>query len=77
MSHRCQLSKKGGLAGNRVSHSNRKTRHVQHTNLKLKRLYDPETGQYFRLRVSTRTMRTLSKLGGLTPYLRKRFKKAG
>ena len=52
MSRKCQVSKKKGLRGNRVSHSNRKTKHTQEVNLQTKRFIDPETGKTVKLRVS-------------------------
>lgn len=75
MARKCKLSGKGGMAGNRVSHSQRKTRHVQDVNLQTTWIYDPETKRRVRLRVSTSMMRTLAKHGGLSAYLRKQRKK--
>ncbi|MCA9669049.1 MAG: 50S ribosomal protein L28 [Myxococcales bacterium] len=69
MSRRCKLSGKRPLAGNNVSHSNRKTRTRQEPNLQNKRIFIPELGRWVRLRVSTRALRTIDKKG-LMPYLR-------
>ena len=42
MARRCSLTGKKGLVGNKVSHSQRKTKRVQQPNLITKRLYIPE-----------------------------------
>jgi large subunit ribosomal protein L28 len=61
MARRCKLTGKGSLAGNRVSHSNRKSRMRQLPNLQYKRLFVPELGRWVRVRMSTRARRTVSK----------------
>ena len=61
MSRACQITGKRGLAGNRVSHSNRKTRHVQNVNVHTKRLLNPATGRMKTVKLSTRALRTLKK----------------
>ena len=43
----------------------------QNPNLKTKRVYDPETGKTFRLKLSTRAIRTLDKVGSLSKFVRK------
>jgi large subunit ribosomal protein L28 len=60
---KCELTGKARMSGNLVSHSNRKTRTVRKANIKTKRLWDPEKGQYVRMNVSTRALRTLSRKG--------------
>ena len=70
MSRRCDLSGKGPLVGNRVSHSHHKTKKRQLPNLQKKRIWVPEVGRFVRLSVSTRTLRTVTKLG-LFQYCRK------
>ena len=71
MSRSCDLSGKGRQANHKVSHSNIKTRKFSEANLKVKKIFDPETGTTIRLRVSTATLRTLDKVGSLSKYLRK------
>jgi large subunit ribosomal protein L28 len=51
------------MTGNLVSHSNRKSRTVRKSNIRSKRLFDPETGQLVRMTVSARALRTLSRKG--------------
>lgn len=63
MAHRCQLSKVGRQVGNRVSHANNKTKHVFYANVQSKRLWVAELKKFVRLKVSTRLLRTIDKLG--------------
>ncbi|HSR68915.1 MAG TPA: 50S ribosomal protein L28 [Acidobacteriota bacterium] len=63
MARKCVLTGKGPLAGNRVSHSNKKTRRRQLPNLQSKRIWVEELNRFVRLRVSTRALRTISKKG--------------
>ncbi len=58
------------MAGNNVSHAHNKTRRWQRPNIQTKRLFVPELKRFVRLKVSTRALRTISKIG-LLPYLRK------
>jgi large subunit ribosomal protein L28 len=58
------------LSGNNVSHAHNKTKKWQKPNIHDKRLYVPELGRTVRVRLSTRALRSVSKLG-LLPYLKK------
>ena len=71
MSRQCDLTGKRRLVGNLVSHANNKTKTTQRPNLQTKRIYDPESGRTIKLRLSTRAIRTLDKVGGLSKFLRK------
>ncbi|RMF30789.1 MAG: 50S ribosomal protein L28 [Bacteroidetes bacterium] len=75
MSKVCQLTGKRPITGNHVSHSNRKTRRRFLPNLQKKRFYIPETGKWVTLKVSTKAIRTINKLG-VYAYLKK-LEKAG
>ena len=66
----CKLSGKGPLAGNNVSHANNKTKMVQQPNMQLKRIWVPELNKNVRVRLTTRALRTVTKMG-LLPYLKK------
>ncbi|MSP92073.1 MAG: 50S ribosomal protein L28 [Myxococcales bacterium] len=66
----CPLTGKRPLIGNLVSHANNKTRMRQLPNLQWKRLWVPELGQFLRIRLSTRALRSIAKLGFL-PYCAK------
>ena len=53
------------MAGNKVSHSHRKTRRVQLPNLIKKRIYIPEENRSITLKLSARALRTMNKKGVL------------
>ena len=61
----CELTGKKRMAGNNVSHSQRKTRRVHHPNLIKKRIYIPEQSRSVTVRLSARALRTISKKGAL------------
>lgn len=63
MSKRCQVTGKKPLTGNRVSHSNIKSKHRQLPNLRKKRFWSEAQGRYITLLVSTRAMRTIDRKG--------------
>ncbi len=63
MSRRCELTGKGVLVGNRVSHSNIKSKHRFLPNLQKKKFWSTELGKFVTLKVSTSTIRTIDKLG--------------
>lgn len=63
MSRRCQITGKGRSTGNNVSKANNKRKKVWNANLHTKRLFDSESGQWVRLRVSSRALRTIDKKG--------------
>ncbi len=71
MSRICDLTGKKGLVGNKVSHSKNRTKMVQQPNLQTKNVFDPETGKTIKLKLSTRAIRTLDKVGSLSKFLRK------
>lgn len=71
MSRRCELSGKGVLTGNRVSHSNIKTRRRYLPNLNTVTLQSETLGRSFRFRVSAHALRTVDHRGGLDGFLAK------
>lgn len=60
---KCELTGKRRLVGNNVSHANNRTKKVQNPNVQKKRVYVPEEGRFVTLRISTRAMRTIDKIG--------------
>ena len=70
MSRKCVITGKKPLSGNNVSHAHNKTRRAQLPNIQNKRIFVPELDRFVRLRVSTRALRSISKLG-LMNYLKK------
>ncbi|MFQ5448782.1 MAG: 50S ribosomal protein L28 [Saprospiraceae bacterium] len=63
MSRVCELTGKRPVAGNKVSHSNRKTRRRFLPNLQKKRFFVPETGKWITLKVSSNAIRSINKHG--------------
>jgi large subunit ribosomal protein L28 len=63
MSKFCDLTGKGPMSGNYVSHSNRKTKRKFLPNLRNKRFFIPELGEWVTVKVSTSAMRTIAKKG--------------
>jgi large subunit ribosomal protein L28 len=75
MSKVCQLTGKRPITGNNVSHSNRRTKRRFLPNLQKKKFYIPELDKWVTLRITTKAMRNINKLG-LYSYLR-RLEKQG
>lgn len=71
MARRCALTGKGVLTGNNVSHANNKTRRRYLPNLQNTTVLSDALNQSFRLRLSTRAIRTIDKRGGIDAYLLK------
>jgi large subunit ribosomal protein L28 len=69
MSRRCSLTGKGVQAGNNVSHANNKTRRRFLPNLQETSVLSDALGQTVRLRVASRTIKTIEKNGGIDAYL--------
>ncbi len=71
MSRVCELTGIKTFSGNKVSHSNRKTRTKWLPNLKDKKYTIPELAQTVNFKLSTRAIRTIDKLGGITAAIMK------
>lgn len=69
MSRRCQITGKGVLTGNNVSHANNKTRRRFLPNLQDASLLSDALGGAVRLRLTTRAIRTIEHNGGIDAYL--------
>ena len=63
MSRVCQVTGKRPTTGNNVSHANNKTKRRFLPNIKLHRFWIEEEQRFITLKVSTRGMRTIDKLG--------------
>ena len=63
MSRVCQVTGKGPTTGNNVSHANNKTRRRFLPNLHTHRFWLEAEKRFVRLRVSSRGMRIIDKLG--------------
>jgi large subunit ribosomal protein L28 len=69
MSRRCQITGKGVLSGNNVSHANNHTRRRFLPNLQDTSVLSDVLGVPVRLRLSTRAIRTIEHNGGIDAYL--------
>lgn len=63
MARKDQLTGKGPMSGNRVSHAHNKTRRRFSVNLQKKRFYIPEEDRWVTLRVTAQTLKTINKKG--------------
>jgi large subunit ribosomal protein L28 len=69
MSRRCELTGKGPMSGNNVSHANNKTRRRFLPNLQEVSLQSETLGRSFKLRVSSAALRSVDHRGGLDAFL--------
>ena len=63
MSRKDQITGKGPMTGNHVSHANNKAKRRFEVNLQKKRFFVPEEDRWVTLRVSTQTIKTINKKG--------------
>jgi large subunit ribosomal protein L28 len=71
MSRRCELTGKGVMVGNNVSHANNKSRRRFLPNLNEVTLTSESLGQTHRFRISAAALRTVDHRGGLDAFLAK------
>ncbi|MEM8555883.1 MAG: 50S ribosomal protein L28 [Pseudomonadota bacterium] len=71
MSRRCELTGKGPMVGNNVSHANNKTKRRFLPNLNDVTLASDTLGRSFKLRISAAALRTVDHRGGLDAFLAK------
>lgn len=71
MARRCELTGKGVMTGNNVSHANNKTRRRFMPNLNEVSLASDTLGQSFRFRIAASALRTVDHRGGLDAFLDK------
>jgi large subunit ribosomal protein L28 len=67
---RSEITGKRKLHARNVSHSNIKTHRWQHVNIQKRRLWVPELGRFVTLKVTTRDLRSITKMG-LLAYAKK------
>jgi large subunit ribosomal protein L28 len=63
MSRVCQVTGKRALVGNKVSHSNKKSKRRFEINLRTKRFWLEDEGRWIKLRVTARGMKVIDKRG--------------
>ena len=71
MSRRCELTGKGVMTGNNVSHANNRTRRRFIPNLQEVSLVSDTLGRTVRLRISRHAQRSVDNSGGLDSFLTK------
>ncbi len=71
MSRVCELTGKGPMVGNNVSHANNKTKRRFLPNLNDVTLQSETLGRSFKLRISAAALRTVDHRGGLDAFLAK------
>jgi large subunit ribosomal protein L28 len=71
MSRVCELTAKGRMVGNNVSHANNKTKRTFLPNLQNVTLISDALGRSVKLRVSTNGLRSVEHVGGLDNWLLK------
>ena len=71
MARRCELTGKGVLSGNNVSHANNKTRRRFLPNLANVSLMSDALGRRLRFKVSASAMRSVEHRGGIDKFLLK------
>lgn len=71
MARRCELTGKGVMTGNNVSHANNRTRRRFLPNLQQASMLSEALGKSISFRVSASAIRTVEKLGGIDAFLLK------
>lgn len=71
MSRHCELTGKGPMSGNNVSHAKNRTRRRFLPNLNDVTLMSDTLGRSVKLRISTSALRTIGHRGGLDAFLAK------
>ena len=63
MARVCQVTGKGPMVGNKVSHANNKTKRRFLPNLQYRRFWVESENRWVRMRVSNAALRTIDKVG--------------
>ena len=69
MARRCELTGKGTLVGNNVSHANNKTKRIYRPNLQTIDLVSEALGNSYKLKIAMNTLCSVDKVGGLDAFL--------
>ncbi len=69
MARKCEISGIGAMSGNNVSHANNRTRRRFLPNLQIVSLLSDTLGKVFKLKVCSKTLRSIEHNGGLDSYL--------
>tara|TARA_Y200000002_G_scaffold374351_1_gene374954 strand:+ start:220 stop:534 length:315 start_codon:yes stop_codon:yes gene_type:complete len=71
MSRRCELTGKGVMTGNNVSHAKNRTRRRFLPNLNNVSLVSEALGRSFKFKISASALRSVDRIGGLDAFLLK------
>jgi large subunit ribosomal protein L28 len=71
MSRRCEITSKGVMSGNKISHAHNKTRRRFLPNIQKVSLISETLGKKINLKLCVSTIRTIEHNGGLDSYLLK------
>ena len=63
MSRKCTITGKRANNASNVSHSNRHTKRLQQANLQYKRLWWAEGDRWVKIKISTKALKTIDKIG--------------
>jgi len=63
MSRVCEITGKKAIVGNKVSHSNAKTKRKFNVNLQVKKFFLPEEDKWITLKLSTSALKNINKNG--------------
>jgi large subunit ribosomal protein L28 len=66
---RCELSGKGPVVKNLVSHSNIKTKFLAQPNVQRKQVFSTALNRLVRFHIATSTLRDMEHVGGLDTYI--------
>lgn len=66
---RCEITGKGPVVKNLVSHSNIKTKSTAQPNVQKKRVFSRVLNEMVRLQIATSTIRDMEHAGGFDPYI--------
>jgi large subunit ribosomal protein L28 len=69
MARKCDISGTGAMSGNNVSHANNRSRRRFLPNLQIVSLLSDVLGRAFKLKVCSKTLRSIEHNGGLDSYL--------
>lgn len=69
MAKKCDISGTGVMSGNNVSHANNRTRRRFLPNLQIVSLLSETLGKIFKLKICSKTLRSIEHNGGLDSYL--------
>ena len=69
MSRRCDITGKGVMTGNNVSHAHNKTRRRYLPNLQVSSMMSDALGEMVKMRISTNAIRTIEFKGGLDAFM--------